>query len=417
MKKQTFILLIWIVLCAITLLTSISALETELDLKTIIAGIKHYDAAISSGKGTITFDGRWIQGRKETYELTFDGVSFEEAQVRVDFPIGTIATEIWDGERHWEVHRAKKLLFTVSLSAEDYDNFKNAKPKLTQSVKEQLKVHKISISDDHRFEPNDSRFEFDNTEDNYILIDNPTGRFYYIYYTEDKIQFYGTVPRYAVRPECIISPELDPRFWMTDTTMNSNAYLITPLWKVLETHESEMLQTEKIDGKETYRIRVKDPHSESFTVWISPEQGFRLVKLQRITKESRLIQENPDPKVVSYLTELILHYKEYKPDMWFPEKIEESYYPLFAFEPQKRGKQILRQTLEVNKFKINIDVSDSFQLDVPDDTNIIDYGAAEERAFGDLKKQKNKGRNHFLVVESVINSKFELIDVQINLAR
>lgn len=94
--------------------------------------------------------------------------------------------------------------------------------------------------------------------------------------------------------------------------------------------------------------------------------------------------------MVAYLTERIFHYKEYKPEIWFPEKIEEIYYPLFPFEPQKRGKHILRQTLEVNKFKINTDVYDSFQLDVPDDTNILDYGAAEERSFGDLKTVKIK---------------------------
>lgn len=381
MRKRNSIPLLWVVLCLITSHTSISVSETELDLQTIIAGIKHFDAAIPSGKGKIAFHGRLMQGKKETYGFAFDGVTFEEAQVRVDFPIGAISTEIWDGERHWEVRRAKNLLFRVNLSAEDYKNLKKAKPKLPLPVKEQLKTHKISISDDYRFEP-------DETDIYYMVIDNATGHFYYIRYAEEQLEFYSTVPVYGVRPQCIISPELDPRFWMTYGVMNSNAYLITPLWKLLETHESEILQTEKFNGKDTYRICVKYPYSEKFTLWISPEQGFRLVKLQIIKKRSNFIEENPDPKVVSYLTERILHYKEYKPDMWFPEKIEQTNYPLLATEPQKRGEYLLRTTLQVSDFKINADVSASFQLDIPDDTLINDYGTAKERSFKDLKNPK-----------------------------
>lgn len=377
MRKRTFNPLLWIVLCVIVSHTSTSS-ETELDLQTIIAGIKHYDAVIHSGKGKITYEGRMVQGKKETYWVTFDGVTLEEAQVRVDFPIGAISTEIWDGERHWEVRRAKKLLFRVNISAEDYKNLVKAKPKLPLSVKEQLKHHKISISDDYRFEP-------DETDVYYMVIDNATGHFNYIRYTEDQLEFYSTVPVYGVHPYCIISPELDPRFWMTYGVMNSNAYLITPLWKLLETHESDIIETEKINGKDTYRIQVIYPYTDSFTVWISPEQGFRLVKLQIITKESNFIEENPDPEVVSYLTERILHYKEYKTDMWFPEKIEQTNYPLLATEPQRRGEYFLRTTLQVSKFKINEDVSASFQLDIPDDTPINDYGTATERSFGDLK--------------------------------
>ena len=381
MTKRTFIPLLWLLINVIAPHTSISASEAELDLQTIIAGIKHYDATIHSGIGNITFQGRMEQGKKETYKVTFDGVTYEEAQVRVDFPIGDISTEIWDGERHWEVRRAKKLLFQVNLSAEDYKNLKKAKPKLPLPVKEQLKTHKISISDDYRFEP-------DETDTYYMVIDNATEHFYYIRYTEEQLEFYSTTPVYGVRPQCIISPELDPRFWMTYGVMNSNAYLITPLWKLLETHKSKILQTEKINGKDTYRIKVTYPYTESITLWISPEQGFRLVKLQKITKQSNFIEENPDPKVVSYLTERILHYKEYKPEMWFPEKIEQTNYPLLATEPQKRGEYLMKTTLQVSNFKINEDVTASFQLDIPEHTLINDYGTAKERTFRDLINPK-----------------------------
>ena len=376
MKKRNFVPLLLIGLCMAPLHTHIPAQETELDLQTLIAGIKHYDAAISSGKMEISFNGLHVEGRRETYGFTFAGVTFEEAQVRTDFSTGRIATEIWDGERHWEIYRSKKLLFLVDISAEDYKLLKKEKPKLPLPIKEQLKTHRISISDNFRIEPDERNAYF-------IIIDNDTEDFHYIYYTEEQFGFYITQPEYGVRPKSIINAQLDPRYWMTYGKIVSNAYLMIPLWKLLETYEIETLQTETLNGKETYRIRVKYPHSESLTLWVSPKQGFRLVKLQRITKQSNTGEKSPQHKY-----ERLLHYKEYQPDVWFPEKIEQIRYSLLGTAPQKRDGPTVRQTLQVIKFETNADVSASFQLDVPNDTLIYDYGTAKERSFGELKNSK-----------------------------
>ena len=125
---------------------------------------------------------------KETYELAFDGTTFEEAQIRVDFPKSAISTEIWDGERYWEIHRSKQLLFTVDISDEDYKNLKKAEPKLPLPVREQLKVHKINISDD---------FSIESEEKNGYskIVDNVTEHYYYIYYTETQIWLLYHAPR------------------------------------------------------------------------------------------------------------------------------------------------------------------------------------------------------------------------------
>ena len=160
-----------------------------------------------------------------------------------------------------------------------------------------------------------------------------------------------------------------------------------PLWKFIETHESKILQTETLNGQEIYRIQVKYPYAESLILWISPEKGFRLMKLQRIWKK-----QNDDPiegslmkKGMYYLTEHVLQYKEYQPDLWFPEKIAAIIYPLLKTDPRKKGNPIMKNTLQTIEFKINADVSASFQLDVPDDTPIYDYGIGKEFPYSELK--------------------------------
>lgn len=382
MKIRIFILLMWAVLCVETSLHFVSAQEPELDLQTLIAGIKHFDGVILSGKGTFLLNGRMVQGKKETYEFTFDGVTFEESQVRADFPAGPISTEIWDGERQWEIYRSQKLLFYVDISAEDYANLKKVPPKIPRIVKEQLKVHKINISDDFRIETDEG------DPNSGIIIDNVTEHLHHIYYTEKKFGYYTTFPAYSLRPQCIISPQLDPRYWTTYAALVPNEYLMIPLWKLLETYEIETFQTETLNDKKTYRIRVKYPHSESLTLWVSPEQGFRLVKLQRITKLSNIEGGSIEKKWKYYLIERILHYKEYQSDLWFPEKVDQARYRLLTTNPQTRDKPILKWTLQVIKNEINTDVSASFQLDVPDDTLIYDYGSAKEHTFGELKNPK-----------------------------
>lgn len=377
MKKRTLIPLLWVILCVAVSHTSVSAPEPELDLQTLIAGIKHFDAAIPSGKGNFALYGHLGREKKQIYTCAFDGTTFEEAQVRVDFPTGRVSTEIWDGERHWEIYRSKKLLFRVDISPEDYKHLNEAKPKLPLPVKAQLKTHKINISDDFRIE-SDERNSYS------IIIDNVTEHIHYIYYTEEHFGFYTTYPEYGVRPECIINAQLDPRYWMTYGKITPNAYLMLPLWKLLETHESDILQTEILNGEETYRIRVKYPHTESLVLWISAEKGFRLVKLQKVLKLRHSIEGSLMKKGMHYLTERVLHYREYQPGLWFPEKVEQTLDALLATEPQKKGEHIGKMTLQTLKFEINTDVSKRFQLDIPEDISVFDYGLGKERPFREL---------------------------------
>ena len=111
MKKRVFISRFLLMLFAATFHISVAVPEPDLDLPTLIAGIKHFDAAVISGKGEFVYEHKiGPDVEKQTYVLTFDGTTFEEAQVRVDFSKGTDLTDICDGERHWRVTERLSLI-------------------------------------------------------------------------------------------------------------------------------------------------------------------------------------------------------------------------------------------------------------------------------------------------------------------
>lgn len=380
MKKQSFIPLLFVMFCAATPHTSVvSAPEPDIDLQTLIAGIKHFDEAISSGKGEFVYHHQLAAEVKKTYAFAFSGTIFEEAQIRMDLSKGFVLTEIWDGERQWEIYEAKEMLFSVDISSTDYERLNKPKPELPPPVKQQLKAHDIHISDDFRIQKGE--------EDSYAkLIDNVTEHNYYIYYTEEYFAVYTPRREYGVRPGCVIHAHLDPRYWMTFGKVTPSSYLMTPLWKVLETYQSEILQTETLNGEETYLVHVKHPHAKSLKLWISPEKGFRLVKLQNIFEVQEETPWMPFKKGVRYFKERILHYREYLPGVWFPEKVEETIHSLLVDDPKKKGDRIGKTTLQAIACELNIDVSAVFQLDVTEDTPVYDYGVGKLRPFRELKQ-------------------------------
>jgi len=379
LKKQTFIPLLLLILCAPTPHTTVAAPEPDIDLQTLIAGIKHFDEAVTSGKGAFVYNHQLRGEDTRTYAFTFDGMTFEEAQLRVDYSTDKIVTEIWDGERQWEIYEAKEMLFSVDISPTDYERLNKPKPELPPPVKQQLKAHDIHISGDFRIQKGE--------EDSYAkLIDNVTEHNYYIYYTEEYFSFYTIHLKYGVRPGCVIHAHLDPRYWMTFGKVTPSSYLMTPLWEVLENNESEILQTEMCNGEEMYLISVQHPKAKSLKLWISPEKGFRLVKLQNIFEVQEETPWMPFKKGVRYFKERILHYREYLPGVWFPEKVEETIHSLLVDDPKKKGDRIGKTTLQAITCELNIDVSAVFQLDVTEDTPVYDYGVGKLRPFRELKQ-------------------------------
>ena len=384
MRVMICLSLFLLILCAATPLIFVDAAELDLDLQTLIAGIKHFDAVVSSGQGEFVYEHKMGAYKdKRMYDFTFDGITFEEAQVGVNYHSITLydtLAEIYDGERQWEICEGKETLFSVDISSTDYEQLSKEKSELPAPVKQELKAHGIGISNDFRIETKD--------ENSYSkMIDNVTGHSYYIYYTEEYFSVYTTVLNYRVRSGCVIHAHLDPRYWMTFGEISLSGYLMTPLWRVFETYQSEILRTEILNGEETYLVHVKHPHTESLKLWISPEKGFRLVKLQKIFKEQgESKQDTPIKSGAHYLVERVLHYREYLPEVWFPEKVEETIYPLLAADPKKKGDRIGKTTLQAVKCELNTDVSRRFQLDVPEETLVFDYETGKERPLHELKQ-------------------------------
>ena len=393
MKTVICIPLFLLILCTATVSIPVAApapspvteeAEPNLDLQTLIAGIKHFDAMVSSGQGEFIYEHKMGAYKdKRTYDFTFDGITFEEAQVGVNYYSPTLydsLAEIYDGERQWEIYEGKETLFSVDISAADHERLSKEKPELPPLVKQELKVHNISISDDFRIETED--------ENSYSkMIDNVTGHSHYIYYTEEYFSVYTTVLNYGVRSGCVIHAHLDPRYWMTFGEISLSGYLMTPLWRVLETYQSEILRTEILNGEETYLVHVKHPYTKSLKLWISPKKGFRLVKLQKIFKAQGESKRNtPIKSGVHYLVERVLHYQEYLPGIWFPEKVEETVHPLFAADLEKKGDLIGRTTLQAVTCELNTDVSGRFQLDVPEETLVFDYAVGKKRSLRELKQ-------------------------------
>ena len=375
MKKPTLILLLLAISFAAP--SYLAVAEYDLDLQTLIAGIKHFDAKVTSGKGEFVYE-HYLGGMDtRTYDFTFKGTTFETAQIRVDNSKDTTLTEMYDGERQWEIYEVKANLFSVDILPAESKLINKAKPELPLAVKQQLQAHGISFSDDFRIETVE--------ESSYLkMIDNVTRHSYYIYYTEEYFSLYTPRLEYGVRSQCVIHAHLDPRYWMTCGKATPNSYLMVPLWKVLESHESKILRTEILNGEETYVVSVKYPRTESLKLWIATEKGFRLVKLQNIWESQNESDLIPFEKGAYYLKERVLRYREYLPGIWFPEKVEETINLLLAGDPQKKGDRIGKTTLQFITCELNTDVVERFQLDVPEETPVYDYGLAKERPFSEL---------------------------------
>ena len=230
-----------------------------------------------------------------------------------------------------ETYEDKEMLFSVDISLAERELLNKAKPELPPSVKQQLKAYGISISDDFRIQ-GDERSSY------LKMIDNVTEHSVYTYYTQEYFSVFTPSLEYGVRGECAIHAHLDPRFWMTIDKATPNNYLMAPLWKVLETYESKILQTEMLNGEETYLVSVKHPTANSLKLWIAPEKGFRLVKLQYIWEYRDESEHNLFKKGVYYLKERVLHYREYLSGIWFPEKVEQTIHSLLAPGPAKKGR-------------------------------------------------------------------------------
>ena len=355
------------------------------DLQTVIAKMKHYDSAIVSASGDFVIEHHRDSGIAKTqYALTFEGRKIRIEQER-DYPtldkdVPLIKrllplVKIYDGERQWEIYKYQKLLFSLEVTPD-----KTAT--ILETIRQAFKQQGIELADDVRIAASEQ-------PDSYTLIENQTGKSYFILWEADTtLKVYDLHHlKYGVWYQRNILSDLDPRYWLTYPGEGESAYLTEPLWELLEKHESKLLGSESLNGEETTVIRLNLP-KQSLKLWISHDKGFRLVQLDsafiaKIPVESMHFQVGN-----IYVETRKIEYHEYLPDVWFPKKIERYYAPLTDPDPQRKDQVILKKTVvHTQQCQLNTDVAELFHLNLPPDTPVLglkpepDAPKAEKVAF------------------------------------
>ena len=391
------------------------------DLQTVIAEMKHYDSAIVSASGDFVVEHHRDAGIAKTqYALTFEGKKIRVEQKR-DYPtldkdlplIKRLLplVKIYDGEQQWEVYKYKKLLFSVEIAPDEEST-------VIKTIQQTFKQQGIELADDVRIVASEQ-------PDSYTLIENQTGKSYFILWEADTtLKVYDLHHlEYAVWYRRNILSDLDPRYWLTYPGEGESAYLTEPLWQLLEKHESKLLGSELLNGEETSVIRLNLP-KQSLKLWISHDKGFRLVQLERA-----FIAKNPAESMHFtvgniYVETRKIDHHEYLPDVWFPKKIERYYAAMTDPDPQDKDQVILKKiVVHTKQCQLNTDVAELLRLDLPSDTSVIglkpesDAPKAEKVAFlsQEIPRTLNLRLDMFKLVEEL--AEFYAKDPDISLLR
>ena len=319
---------------------------TSLDLETIITKMKYYDNVVTSVTGdfviergteideyTLAFEGEkvWVQPKERRYSNLPD-------------------IHFWNGERLWEIHRPDNLLFKVEIKS-------NKESTVREKVQQAFKQVGIELADDVRIVPAKLKNSF--------RIMEKEKTYFILFVGETMLEVYDDNLGYAVRPNFgFIDADQDPRFWLTfPNNASTDAYLSQPLWQLLEKHESELIETEILNGEKTSVIRLP---TRTLKLWISHDKGFRLVKSENtftIPSEPNRPERSPFKAGETYVSTRVIEYQEYLPDVWFPKVMVKYFAPKTPSEPKEED-FISKTVFRTRQCRLNTDVSELFRLDL-----------------------------------------------------
>ena len=354
----------------------------SLDLETIITKIKHYDNAVTSVTGDFALEHYSSFGPSKTeYTLTFDGEKILVEQEEGFFRFG-----FYDGQRTWEGNQDKKFLF-------EHEIVPDADIKTPETIRQIFKQHDINLANDVSILDGDEPQSF-------TLIENETDQRYFLGLDGETMLFVYDLNhlKYGVRPQWgTISSELDPRFWLTFPRLGSdNSYLSEPLWQVLEKYESEIMGSEVLNGEKTSVIRLNIPAqpkgspAQSYKLWISHENGFRLVKSENAYTIDNRSAGGHFKAGVTYISSREIAYHEYLPEVWFPKRIEFAMAPETSPEQAEKSEPVLKKVLTTKQCRLNTDVTELLRLGLPLDTFIFDYGTGKPSTVDDVLNPESK---------------------------
>ena len=392
------------------------------DLETLVTKMKHADSSTVSASGDFVIEHHIKPGIAKTeYALTFEGDKIRVERewgsplMAKDFPLVEKvfpSVELDDEEQRWEIYKYKKHLFSVEVALEK-------KKTVLETIRQTFKQQEIALADDVRIAASEE-------PDSYTLIENQTGKTYFILWVgETTLKVYAPQhTEYTVRDpfrrevsnrrfqnilryQWNMLSDLDPRYWLTYPSAGGRTYLTEPLWQLLEKHETELLGSAVLNGEETSVIRLKLP-DESVIIWISHEKGFRLVKLQRafsIENPVDIIEMKYFQSGVNYIETREINYHEYLPDVWFPKKIERYFTPIKGADPAHKAAVILKTVIHTKQCRLNTDVAESLRLNLHPDTSVFglkpgdDKPAAEKVAY--LRQEIPRILKHRLDLEKL----------------
>lgn len=375
-------------------LLGIAFSANALDLEAIIAEMKHYDSSVISASGNFAIE-RYKGSEVERTEYT---LTFEDKKVRVEQ--GAPFVEIYDGERHWEIYERKKHLFDAEVAPGDIHRLHTGS-ELPIAVQQVFNQRSIEFSDDVHI----ARAE---QKDSFTVTVNQTGQTYLILKKGLKIfEVYNVYQEYGVRHQWRMSSDLDPRYWLTFSSAGENTYLTEPLWQLLEKHESTLLGSEMLKGEDTSVLGL-NLLDQSLKIWISHDQGFRPIKSERIFVVDNLKKSDAFKASVTYIETREIDYHEYLPEIWFPERIEQSVAPLITEKPQRTGEIIRKTIVQTKECWVNTDVTEHLRLDLSPDTPVFDYETEQLRPAGEVNPEILRPKDEWVPSPSIVGKKRSL---------
>ena len=244
------------------------------------------------------------------------------------------------------MYRYKKLLFSLEGAPKKENT-------IIKTIRQAFKQQDIELSDDVRIVASEA-------PDNYTLIENQTGKSYFILWEADTtLKVYDRQhAEYGIWYQRNILSDLDPRYWLTYRSEyrseNESTYLTEPLWQLLEKHESKLLGSESLNGEKTSVVRLNLP-KQSLKLWVSHDKGFRLVQLERAFIAKDLDDREYFKGGDIYVETRKIDYHEYLPDVWFPKRIERYYTSLTDPDPQRKDQAILKTVVLTKQCQLNTD--------------------------------------------------------------
>jgi len=131
----------------------------------------------------------------------------------------------------------------------------------------------------------------------------------------------------------------------------------TPLLKRLQNDQLQILpQPEEIDGKKCYVIKgtLEEAPEVGYKLWLDPDIGFMARQVEEIGSKGNVTRRH------------LLSFKEIKPNLWFPQRVEE--------EGIDNGKVVNRNVFVLISADINNETfsSNIFQITFPPGTRVAD---------------------------------------------